>query len=116
MMRTAGDGAAASSPLQLLVRTNGTAPVVLDTPDAEDDDPFGGIRCLLCSWRPSASSRWYCNCVGTPEPWFEGCGAVWNTFSTAGRCPGCGHQWQWTSCLRCGGASLHRDWYRETEA
>ena len=79
------------------------------------DEALGGIRCPLCSWRPSLSSRWGCNCVGTPEPFFEGCGTVWNTFSTRGRCPGCSHQWVWTSCLRCGESSLHKDWYEEIE-
>jgi hypothetical protein len=42
---------------------------------------------------------------------FDGCGARWNTFTTRGKCPGCRHQWQWTSCLRCLGWSLHEDWY-----
>ena len=31
---------------------------------------------------------------------------------TRGRCPGCQHQWQWTTCLSCGVASLHEHWYR----
>ena len=51
-----------------------------------------------------------CNASDTPEPFFEGCGTTWNTFSTRGRCPGCAHQWRWTSCLRCEGWSLHDDW------
>ena len=72
------------------------------------------IRCPLCSWQPKASSRWCCDCVGTPEPYFESCGTVWNTFSTRGRCPGCGHQWKWTTCLRCTRPSLHEDWYEQT--
>jgi hypothetical protein len=71
------------------------------------------IRCPLCGWQPTASSRWTCECRGTPEPPFACCGAVWNTFATRGRCPGCGHQWIWTSCLRCGGASRHEDWYEK---
>jgi hypothetical protein len=97
-------------PLQLLrdeQATKHTAMVIPVVPD----DAFSGIRCPLCSWRPTASSLWSCLAVGTPEPFFEGCGAVWNTFSTRGRCPGCRHQWQWTSCLRCEGWSLHEDWY-----
>jgi hypothetical protein len=77
------------------------------------DEAFPGIRCPLCGWRPLESSRWCCIWVGTPEPFFESCGYVWNTFSTRGRCPGCSHQWQWTSCLRCGESSLHQDWYEE---
>ncbi|MBE7551093.1 MAG: hypothetical protein HS126_08465 [Anaerolineales bacterium] len=72
---------------------------------------FTWIRCPLCHWRPEASSRWYCTLCGPPEYFFEGCGTVWNTFTTRGLCPGCGHQWRWTACLSCGGWSLHEDWY-----
>lgn len=90
-------------------------------PDATDfekireelGDPFSGIRCPLCAWRPTASSVWQCNCLGTPEPFFAFCGAVWNTFLTRAICPGCGHQWKWTSCLRCAVASPHEDWYED---
>ena len=78
-----------------------------------DDEGLSGIRCPLCAWRPSAADRWSCEPAGTPEPLFVGCGTVWNTFATGGRCPGCRHQWQWTSCLRCGQWSLHADWYEE---
>ena len=73
------------------------------TSKLEDDDAFSRIRC--------ASSRWHCLVFGTPDPPFDACGAVWNTFSTGGRCPGCGHQWRWTTCLRCQQHSLHKDWY-----
>jgi hypothetical protein len=69
------------------------------------------IRCPLCDWQPTRDSRWCCAGALTPEAPFGGCGTVWNTFDTAGRCPGCDHQWVWTSCLRCGGWSLHEDWY-----
>jgi|SRR5262245_1741391 len=77
----------------------------------DEEDAFNRIRCPLCEWQPSPSCRWCCQHVDTPEPFFEGCGTVWNTFLTRGRCPGCAHQWQWTSCLRCTGWSLHEDWY-----
>jgi hypothetical protein len=90
-------------------------PITVNVFVPEDDDPFGGIRCPLCHWRPSLSSRWRCDCGGTPEPFFAGCGMVWNTFSTHGCCPGCSHQWRWTSCLRCGQSSLHEDWYEERD-
>jgi hypothetical protein len=73
------------------------------------------IRCPLCGWQPGASSRWCCATGGTPEPAFEACGTIWNTFSTGGRCPGCRHQWQWTSCLECHRPSLHLDWYEEPD-
>jgi hypothetical protein len=36
---------------------------------------------------------------------------VWNTFWTRGLCPGCGHQWQETQCLRCRKMSPHESWY-----
>ena len=75
------------------------------------DDGEKRIRCPRCQWRPTPSSRWSCLGGGTPEASFEGCGTVWNTFETGGRCPGCDHQWRWTSCLRCGEWSLHDDWY-----
>ena len=81
-----------------------------------EENTFFGVRCPLCAWRPDASSRWCCHQSETPEPPFPWCGTVWNTFSTRGRCPGCDHQWRWTSCLSCGGWSLHDDWYEhETE-
>jgi hypothetical protein len=77
----------------------------------DEDQAFERIRCPLCQWHPTPSSVWCCFGLGTPEPGFNGCGTEWNTFSTRGRCPGCQHQWQWTSCLRCAGWSLHEDWY-----
>jgi hypothetical protein len=77
------------------------------------DEEFNRIRCPLCAWQPTPSSRWCCEVGGTPEPFFEGCGMIWNTFSTRGRCPRCSHQWRWTSCLRCHRASLHNDWYEQ---
>jgi hypothetical protein len=77
----------------------------------DDDESFERIRCPLCHWRPVRSSTWCCHGEGTPEPPFEWCGTSWNTFTTRGRCPGCRHQWRWTSCLRCHGWSLHEDWY-----
>ena len=77
----------------------------------DESDEMEGIRCPRCHWRPSASSRWSCISRDAPEPPFEGCGTVWNTFATKGRCPGCRHQWHWTSCLRCAEWSPHVDWY-----
>ena len=77
----------------------------------DDEDRFGRIRCPHCQWRPLLGSRWSCLCINTPEPPFRACGMLWNTFSTRGRCPGCSHQWRWTSCLHCQRWSLHDDWY-----
>lgn len=80
-------------------------------PKDDERDSSERIRCPLCEWTPSPASTWCCYGEGTPEPPFQWCGTTWNTFNTRGRCPGCGHQWKWTSCLRCGGFSLHEDWY-----
>lgn len=77
----------------------------------DDAERPNAIRCPRCGWHPSAASRWSCNAEQTPEPVFPGCGTVWNTFDTRGRCPGCQHQWQWTSCLSCGEWSPHLEWY-----
>ena len=78
------------------------------------DEHTPRIRCPLCHWQPSAASRWRCF-VGDnmPEPFFEGCHTVWHTFETRGRCPGCAHQWIWTTCHGCGNSSLHEHWYEE---
>jgi hypothetical protein len=77
----------------------------------DDVEDFEGIRCPLCRWQPTASSAWFCDGTNTPEKFTGGCGTRWNTFETRGRCPGCAHQWSWTICLRCGGWSLHEEWY-----
>jgi hypothetical protein len=83
--------------------------------EGEEEEIFGRIRCPLCEWRPAASSRWCCTRVDVPEQFQGGCGTIWNTFSTRGRCPGCQHQWRWTKCMRCDGWSLHEDWYEEAD-
>lgn len=91
-------------------------PVISLAPDErEDDRVFRGIRCPLCAWQPQASSLWCCDASESPEPFFPGCGTHWNTFATRGRCPGCQHQWKWTSCLRCAGWSPHEDWYEQQD-
>lgn len=55
------------------------------------------IHCPLCDWEPKAESRWVC-APGEPG---SGCRTVWNTFWTAGCCPGCRHFWSKTKCLSC---------------
>jgi hypothetical protein len=72
---------------------------------------FERIRCPLCAWQPESSSRWCCDHRHSPEPPFACCGTVWNTFETEGKCPGCAHQWIWTSCHRCSEFSRHEEWY-----
>jgi hypothetical protein len=83
---------------------------------AETDETktdFSRIRCPLCKWQPQKYSRWWCADAGFPEYFYEACGTSWNTFDTRGQCPGCAHQWRWTTCLRCGENSPHEDWYEE---
>jgi hypothetical protein len=91
----------------------GSAPEeVVGTQELEDEEwDFSRIRCPLCHWQPNASSLWYCGDCGHPEYFFNGCGTEWNTFTTRGLCPGCGHQWRWTSCLDCYVWSPHEEWY-----
>lgn len=101
--------------LELLKHDRTLNPTIINNPDLRDDEAFGRIRCPHCKWQPLPSSRWSCYAQGTPEPFFQSCGTVWNTFSTGGRCPGCHHQWRWTSCLRCSQWSLHIDWYETTD-
>jgi hypothetical protein len=60
------------------------------------------IYCPKCKWRPQPESLWV---------WLPACGTEWNTFWTAGVCPGCARQWAWTDCLACHKPSLHKDWY-----
>jgi hypothetical protein len=97
-------------------KTGPKSPIAVPDVDRDTDNRLGKtrIRCPLCDWQPSTGSMWACVSEGTPEPFFGGCGTVWNTFATRGRCPGCSHQWTWTSCLRCHGWSLHVDWYEVT--
>lgn len=89
---------------------------ILKTVELEKDETdFSRIRCPLCRWQPDPASRWFCADCDFPEYFYGGCGAMWNTFETSGRCPGCRHRWRWTSCLRCGGWARHKDWYQKTE-
>ena len=62
----------------------------------------GRIRCPKCGWEPGKDDRWRCD---------PGCGHVWNTFETGGRCPSCDKQWTDTVCIHCGEWSRHDDWY-----
>src|SRR5262245_2075894 len=102
--------------LQLLLRDTKAPDQITDLfLGPADEDLFSGVRCPLCAWRPTASSRWWCSSFGTPEPFFHACGTEWNTFATRGRCPRCQHRWQWTSCHQCGQWSLHDDWYTAKE-
>ena len=105
----------AAESLQLLENDLASRRVATEIRELERDEEAQGVRCPLCGWRPTAASRWCCWWSEGPEPYFTSCGAEWNTFTTRGRCPGCQHQWRWTSCLRCGEWSLHDDWYEGVE-
>lgn len=87
----------------------------LENVDDKTADDANGIRCPRCQWRPRPEDRWMCVAAGAPEFFEAGCGTEWNTFTTRGRCPGCSHQWRWTSCPSCNQWSLHEDWYEETK-
>jgi hypothetical protein len=73
------------------------------------------IRCPRCRWTPRRSDLWHCGPNAQPEQFPEGCGTAWHTFDTRGKCPGCGHQWRFTCCLRCSRWSPHADWYVRDE-
>jgi hypothetical protein len=77
------------------------------------DNKYQRIRCPACKWQPQASSRWTCFDADGTEHSQGGCWTEWNTFDTRGKCPGCGHQWIRTTCLRCAVHSLHEDWYEK---
>jgi rubredoxin len=49
------------------------------------------LRCPACGWVPFALNAWKC----------KECGFVWDTFSTDGVCPRCGHDHEETACVRC---------------
>jgi hypothetical protein len=83
--------------------------------DVEISDDDGRIRCPVCEWQPAPSSKWFCGACPEPEGFLNGCGTAWNTFRTHGLCPGCRHQWRWTSCHACGQWSLHEDWYAQDD-
>jgi hypothetical protein len=79
----------------------------------KEKNDFNRIRCPHCKWQPKASSLWFCSDCDFPEYFYKSCGTAWNTFNTHGKCPGCQHQWRWTSCLSCSQWSLHEDWYEK---
>jgi hypothetical protein len=66
------------------------------------------IVCPNCNWAPDGKPYWECHC-----------GHVWNTFETAGRCPSCHFQHNYTQCVAHAGGcttySLHVDWYQGLE-
>ena len=92
----------------LFVRTSETYIPVIETQDEITPD-VPKIRCPQCQWQPAVNSRWDCSYL--PLEGYNGCGYCWNTFETEGKCPGCDHQLQWTTCLQCYKSSLHQDWY-----
>ncbi len=67
------------------------------------------IACPKCDWEPDGGAYWGCST----------CGHVWDTFSTAARCPSCGRQYHQTQCIGyaggCNQSSPHIDWYRHLD-
>jgi hypothetical protein len=108
-------------PIRLESRHRGAPPIALDRGDFDLKRELAQaprkarIRCPHCRWQPGRGSTWTCWPIGHPEHYAGGCGHAWNTFDTRGLCPGCKHQWLYTSCLVCTQWALHEDWYeRET--
>jgi hypothetical protein len=83
--------------------------------DVELDENAGRIRCPSCAWTPGRATKWYCGSCPDPEGLLQGCGTAWNTFDTHGLCPGCRHQWRWTSCHACYQWSPHEEWYEQDD-
>lgn len=100
----------------LMRRPPGTGTDVEEESRVEDVDRWSRIRCPHCQWQPDRASRWQCSECREPEGLLHGCGTVWNTFQTRGRCPGCQHQWRWTSCPACSQWAPHDDWYEAEDA
>jgi len=92
-------------------KTPETDEILKNLEKVEDTTDFNRIRCPLCKWSPDKSSQWFCADCDAPEFFYGGCGNIWNTFETRGKCSACAYQWRWTSCLRCAGWSRHEDWY-----
>jgi hypothetical protein len=74
------------------------------------EPPWGvertNVACPACGVAPRVGQMWAC------QP--DGCGALFDTFATRARCPGCDAQFPWTECLACGGRFAHVAWYRGT--
>ena len=94
-------------------KTAETEEILKTIEEEKEKNDYQRIRCPLCRWQPGSNSLWFCADADAPEFFYGGCGAMWNTFETRGKCPGCNHQWRWTSCLRCGGWARHEDWYEK---
>lgn len=60
------------------------------------------IYCPKCTYHPTESDRWSCQCR-----------TLWNTFETFGTCPDCGKWWKETQCPACVAWSPHQSWYHE---
>ncbi len=92
-------------------QTPETDEILKNIAEQQDTTDFSRIRCPLCQWQPQKSSRWCCADAPFPENFYGGCDTHWNTFETRGKCPGCQHQWRYTTCLSCHQNSLHEKWY-----
>jgi hypothetical protein len=63
------------------------------------------IRCPKCNWEPDGKPYWQCQC-----------GHQFDTFATAGRCPSCSKEWEYTQCVDfaggCNDFAPHMEWYQ----
>lgn len=59
-----------------------------------------GLRCPWCGWTPFALSAWKC----------KQCRFVWDSFSSDGVCPRCGHAHEETACVRCRRIARNERW------
>jgi hypothetical protein len=101
-----------TTPLWLLQKPDVSPDLETLTKENTTDGDYSGIRCPKCKWQPTKRSHWMCSSSsGAPEFFSGGCGTVWNTFDTRGKCPGCNYRWKHTICLSCYGWSKHEDWY-----
>ncbi len=82
----------------------------VDQTDLEEAQQPPRIRCPRCGYEPNRRDRWSCTARLASG---ELCLESWNTFATRGVCPACTHRYLRTQCVRCGGWSLHEDWYTD---
>jgi hypothetical protein len=62
------------------------------------------ICCPKCQWEPDGKPYWQCSCSHQ-----------FDAFASAGSCPSCGKEWEFTQCVDfaggCNHISPHLDWY-----
>ena len=69
--------------------------------EPDEDKPLK-IRCPSCKWKYKGGEKWFC---------LEECGAIFDTFATAGFCVRCCKAWNITVCLQCKKLQPHISYY-----